>query len=118
MSTVDNALHTLFRAAAPNLSHDELATISDLTEEARSATLRLGVVCEGIAALVISDTEKACSAGVFAEPGSIVELLLAVGHSLDVIAGMIRIGSDANDAWERANAVDNMVAQAAQGGAV
>lgn len=118
MSTVDNALQTLFRAAAPNLSPRDLVTISDLTEEARSAALRLGVVCEGIAELVISDAEKACSTGVFTEPVSIVGLLLAVGQSLDVIAGMIRIGSDANDAFERANAADSMVAQAAQGGAV
>ncbi|MFT3759341.1 hypothetical protein [Thauera sp.] len=96
MSTVQQAMRTMFNQSKQHLSMDELKTLESLAEEAADEARRLSGICEGLGCLISADGDRTSRrAGNFRSADDVPELLFSLAHSFDTIAAMVEVGEEA-----------------------
>jgi len=88
--STSKALFHLYETAAPHLSKEQLELMSRATESAQLEVENLREITDGLAALMANDEGKAWD-----WRGKTPQLLWQMSYSLDVIAGMIELGTSA-----------------------
>lgn len=83
------------------MSQEELHWFSGATDEAERQLLNLEEVIEGLGCLVSEDgSGESVASGNFQNGRDVATLLFSLGHSINALAGMVRIGSEA-EYWLR-----------------
>ena len=94
--TVTRFMSTLWNRALPTLDEEDLVLLSGAVDTTWNMTISLQDTLIGLGALVADDNYKeSVPVGSFQENDSVSALLFAVSNSLDCIAVLTRIGSDA-----------------------
>jgi hypothetical protein len=88
--STSKALFELFETAAPHLSVEQLELMARATEGAQLEAENLRDITDGLAALMANDEQ-----GSWDWRGKTPRLLWQMSYSLDVIAGMIELGTSA-----------------------
>ncbi len=92
-----NVLWQLWERAEPNLNNSELEWFAKATEQAHNEALSLRDVVSGIACLISSDSQSGALQDTHGTPA----MLFSISAQLDTIAGMIEVGSAANNRLRR-----------------
>ncbi len=95
MRTVQDAMALMFQRGKANMSTEELDGLASLSDYAADEARRLSVVCEGLGCLISYDSRNPTGAGSFRGGDDVSDLVFALGHSFDVLAGMIHVGDEA-----------------------
>lgn len=99
MNTLYKVMDRLYSAGKDNMSATDLRDVGDtLSEIAEGHSNAMRDVVEGIACLVSCDEES--GAGSFRDPAGVYALLGAISCQFDLLAGMIRVSSEAQ--WKAA----------------
>ena len=88
-----NVIWELWKRTSDRLSEQELEWFAKATEHAQSEARNLRDVVQGIGCLIASDT----TSGALQDTNGASSMLYAISAQLDIITGMIEIGSAAND---------------------
>lgn len=95
MRTVQNAMALMFQRGKANMSTEELDGLASLSDYAADEARRLSAVCEGLGCLISYDSRNPVGAGNFRDGEDVSDLVFALGHSFDVLAGMVHVGDEA-----------------------
>jgi len=88
--STSKALFNLYETAVPHLSTEELEIMARATEHAQLEVENLREITEGLAALMAND-----ESGWWDGKNRTPQLLWQMSYSLDAIAAMIELGTDA-----------------------
>lgn len=92
---VMNAMAMMYERARASMSEADLEELTCLSELAVDEARRMGDVCSGIGCLIAYDGRTETGAGNFRDAGDVSSLLFALGHSFDMLAGMVHVGDRA-----------------------
>lgn len=93
---VIDALAMMFERGKASMSDADLEALGCLSDLAVNEARRMGEVCSGIGCLIAHDGEsESPDAGSFRDHDEVSTLLFALGHSFDVLAGMVHVGKRA-----------------------
>lgn len=95
MRTVQDAMALMFQRGKANMSTEELDGLASLSDYAADEARRLSAVCEGLGCLISYDSRNPTGAGNFRDGEAVSDLVFALGHSFDVLAGMVHVGDEA-----------------------
>ena len=95
MRTVQDAMQMMFQRGKATMSTDELDGLASLSDYAADEARRMAVLCEGLGCLIDYDSRNPTGAGNFRDGEDVSDLLFALGHSFDVLAGMVHVGDEA-----------------------
>ena len=95
MRTVQDAMALMFQRGKTNMTTEDLEGLASLSDYAADEARRLSVVCEGLGCLIDYDGRNPTGAGNFRDGGDVSTLVFALGHSFDVLAGMVDVGGRA-----------------------
>lgn len=92
-------LDVLFHAGHDRLTSQELRAVAGAAAQmAESLAAAQAEVADSVAAAVIADTGRA---GVFRDAESVTSLMVTVGRSFDLVAGLIFLSGAANGVADR-----------------
>ncbi|MBL8445431.1 MAG: hypothetical protein JNK52_15415 [Zoogloeaceae bacterium] len=93
---VIDAMAMMYDRGKANMSDADLEELGCLSELAVDEARRMGEVCAGLGCLIAYDGGSGSPrAGSFSEHDDVSTLLFALGHSFDVLAGMMHVGERA-----------------------
>ena len=95
MRTVQDAMALMFQRGKANMTTEELDGLASLSDYAADEARRLSAVCEGLGCLIDYDSRNPTGAGNFRDGEDVSALVFALGHSFDVLAGMVHVGDEA-----------------------
>ena len=96
MNTTYSALMTLYVRAKDRMSGEELREVGTiLTDNASAFARHMQGTCESLACLVSNDAVCKPQAGNFQGGAEVFDLLMVMGATFDVIAGMTEAGKEA-----------------------
>lgn len=95
MRTTQEAMTTMFECGKANMTAADLELLASMTEYAADEARRLSAVCEGMGCLIDYDGRNPTGAGNFRDGADVSTLVFALGHSFDVLAGMVDVGDRA-----------------------
>ncbi len=90
-----DAMATMFNHAKGTMQLPELDALATLAEHASDEARRLSSVCGGLACLVEDDASKGRCGSFHDDAAGLFDLLCALSHSFDTIAGMAHVGDEA-----------------------
>lgn len=96
--TACGAISMLYDKARANLAPKELRDLTILSDVAQRQARLMSEVLEGVACLVMDDGQAGPSVGSFQDAEELFPLLVNTAHQFEVIAGLIEIGSRAQQA--------------------
>lgn len=91
--TTSNLIQTLWEKSQDNLSQKELESFGNITDHAVMQADTLAEVIAGIGGLVCQDD----NVGSFHGKQRVANLLCNISHQVDVLAGMMYVGTRAED---------------------
>lgn len=95
MSTISNAMMTLWGKSKSKLTEDELLAMSDLGDTAQFTANNLRQIVEGIGCMLLADDSATRQAGNFRTADSVSTLLFSIAGQIDLINGLIQISTEA-----------------------
>lgn len=95
MSTISNAMMTLWGKSKSKLTEDELQAMSDLSDTAQFTANNLRQIVEGIGCMLLADDSAIHQAGNFRTADSVSTLLFSIAGQIDLIDGLIQVSSEA-----------------------